>query len=158
MRTLAEVVCWWAAGIGVWLLTLSSVSLPEALIATGCALPCAVLAVVARRAVEGSWPVQPGWVRWLLPLPAAVVADGVRVLGRAAAVLGGARMPSGDEHTVQLHRDRPAGRWRTRQALATVLVTATPGTVVLDVDEDSGRMRVHALGAGRPSMEEVVRR
>lgn len=158
MRTLAEVVCWWVACVGIWLLTLSSVSLPESLTAIGCALPCAILAVLARRAVEGSWPVQPGWSRWLLPLPAAVVSDSARVLGRAAGVLIGRRVPPGNERTVRLRRDRSAGRWHTRQALATVLVTATPGTVVLDVDEDSGEMRVHALGAGRPSMEEVVRR
>lgn len=157
MRTLAEVVFWWAACVGLWLLTLSSMSLPEAAIAAGCALPCALLAVVARRAVGGSWPVQPGWLRWLLPLPVAVVADGVRVLGRGAGVLIG-RVPAGEVRAVRLHRDAAAGRWRTRQALATVLVTATPGTVVLDVAEDSGEMRVHALGAGRPSMEEVVRR
>lgn len=158
MRFVPEVLFWWAACVGVWLLTLSSISLSETLIAAGCALPCAVLAVVARRAVEGSWPVQPGWFRWFLPLPAAVVSDGVRVLGRAPGALVGRRVPRGDERTVPLHRDRPAGRWRTRQALATVLVTAAPGTVVLDVAEDSGEMRVHALGAGRPSMEEVVRR
>lgn len=158
MRTVAEVVFWWVACGAVWLLTLSSVSLSEALIATGCALPCAVLAVVGRRAVEGSWPVRPGWLRWLLPLPAAIVADSARVLGRAAAVLVGRRLPHGTERTVRLHRDPVAGRWRTRQAVATVLVTATPGTVVLDVHEDSGDMRVHALGSGRPSMEEVVRR
>ena len=158
MRTVAEVVFWWAAGVGVWLLTLSSVSLPEALIATGCALPCAVLAVVARRAVGGSWPVRPGWARWLLPLPAAVVADAGRVLGLATLVLAGRRVPAGDERTVTLHPDRPVWRWQARQAVATVLVTATPGTVVLDVDEDSGEMRLHALGSGRPSMEQVVRR
>lgn len=158
MRVLAEVVFWWAACAGVWLLTLSSVTLPEALIAALCALPCAVVAVVARRAVEGSWPVQPGWARWLFPLPAAIVADSARVLGRATLVLAGRRVPSGDEHTVPLHHDRPVWRWRAHQALATVLVTAAPGTVVLDVAEDSGELRVHALGSGRPSMEEVVRR
>ena len=157
MRTVAVVFSWWAACVGLWLLTLSSVTVAEALIATGCALPCAVLAVVARRAVEGSWPVQPGWTRWLVPLPVAVVTDAVRVLGRGAGVLFG-RVPSGDLRTVQLHRDRATGRWRARQALATVLVTAAPGTVVLDVAEDSGDMCVHALGAGRPSMEKVVRR
>jgi multisubunit Na+/H+ antiporter MnhE subunit len=157
MRTLAEVLVWWAACLGLWVLTLSSVSPPEVLTAAGCALPCAVLAVVARHAVGGSWPVQPGWVRWLLPVPVAVVADGARVLGRAATVLTG-RRPSGNTRTVRLHRDHAAGRWRTRQALATVLVTTAPGTVVLDIAEDSGEMRVHDLGAGRPAMEEVVRR
>jgi multisubunit Na+/H+ antiporter MnhE subunit len=157
MRTVAEVVFWWAACLGVWLLTLSSLSLSETLVAAGCALPCGVLAVVARRTVGGSWPVRPAWARWLLPLPLAVVADTTRVLGTALTVLAG-RRPSGTERTVPLPSDRPVARAHARQALATVLVTAAPGTVVVDVADDSGDMRVHALGAGRPSMEEVVQR
>jgi multisubunit Na+/H+ antiporter MnhE subunit len=157
MRQLPELLFWWAAATGIWLLTLSSMSLPEVLFAVGCALPCAVLTVMARHAVRGSWPVQPGWLRWLLPLPAAVAADTVRVLGRGAAVLAG-RRPGGNIRTVRLHRDRAAGRWRTRQAWASMLVTAAPGTVVVDVDEDSGEMRLHDLGAGAPAMEEAVRR
>jgi hypothetical protein len=28
--------------------------------------------------------------------------------------------------------------------------------VVLDLDDDSGRMLLHALGSGRPAMEEAV--
>jgi multisubunit Na+/H+ antiporter MnhE subunit len=156
MRRFPELIVWWAAATGLWLLTLSSTSLPEVLVALGCALPCAVLTVAARRAVRGSWPVQPGWLRWLLPLPAAVLADTARVLARGAGVLVGRRPASGELRTVRLPRDRPAGRWRTRQAWAAVLVTAAPGTLVVDVDEGSGDLRVHALGAGAPSMEEVV--
>jgi multisubunit Na+/H+ antiporter MnhE subunit len=37
-------------------------------------------------------------------------------------------------------------------------VTATPGTVVVDVDERSGGVLLHDLGSGRPALEEVVRR
>ena len=157
MRQLPEALFWWAAAMGFWLLTLSSVSLPELLFSAGCAVPCAVLAVVARRAVRGSWPPQPDFTRWLLPLPVAVVSDAVRVLSRALAALAG-RVPTGEVRSIRLHRDRTAGRWRSHQAAAVVLVTSTPGTVVLDVDEESGDMLVHSLGAGSPSMEEVVRR
>jgi multisubunit Na+/H+ antiporter MnhE subunit len=152
-----EVAFWWAVAIALWLLTLSSISTPEAVTAAAVGLPCGVLAVVARRAVQGSWPPHPAWSRWLVPLPVAVVTDSVRVLGRALGALIG-RVPVGEVRTTRLHRDRPEGRWRTRQAAAVVLVTATPGTVVLDLREDSGELVVHAMGAGAPSMEEVVRR
>lgn len=157
MRLAVEVLFWWAACVGVWLLTLSSVSLSEGLIATGCALPCAVLGVAGRRAVDGSWAPSPRWVRWLLVLPVSVVADGLRVLGHALAALAG-RVPTGEIRTVRLHKDRPAARWRARQAVATAVVSAAPGTVVVDVDDDSGDMVLHALGSGRPALEEVVRR
>lgn len=157
MRTFAEVLAWWAACVGVWLLTDSSLTLSDSLIAVGCALPCAVLAVAGRRAVQGSWAPSPRWVRWLVVVPVAVVADGVRVLGIGLTGLVG-RRPDGELRTVRLPRDRPAARWRARQAVATAVVSVAPGTVVVDVDEDSGRMVLHDLGGGRPALEEVVRR
>jgi multisubunit Na+/H+ antiporter MnhE subunit len=156
-RFLAEVLVWTAACVGIWLLTLSSVSRSELLVALACALPCALLAAAGRRAVQGSWAPRPSWLRWLLPLPLAVAGDTARVLGRAVAALAG-RRPIGAVRSVALRRDRPAARWRARQAVAAALVSATPGTVVVDVDGDTGRMALHALGAGRPAMEEVVSR
>jgi multisubunit Na+/H+ antiporter MnhE subunit len=158
VTSVPETLFWWAACIGLWLLTLSSISTPDVVAATAAGLPCAVLAVAARRAVGGSWPPRPAWSRWLLPLPVAVGTDTVRVLGLAAAVLVGRRIPDGEVREAALHRDRAAGRRRTREAAAALLVTAAPGTLVLDADADEGRMLVHALGAGRPSMEEEVGR
>ena len=158
MRQLPELLFWWAAATGVWLLTLSSMSLSEVAVASASGLPCAVAAIAARRAVDGSWPARPAWLRWLVPLPLAVVADTARVLGRAAAVLVGRPVPSGRLRTVRLDRDRPDARWRSRQAVSTVLVSAAPGTVVVDVEVDTGLMRLHALGSGAPAMEDVVSR
>jgi multisubunit Na+/H+ antiporter MnhE subunit len=158
MRQLPELLFWWAAATGIWLLTLSSMSLPEVAVATASGLPCAVAAIASRRAVGGSWPARPAWLRWLGPLPVAVVADSARVLGRAAGVLVGRRVGSGRLRTVHLDRDGDDVRWAGRQAAATVVVSATPGTVVVDVEDDTGVMRLHALGAGAPSMEQVVSR
>src|SRR5690242_9380275 len=157
MRTLAEVLFWTVAGTGIWLLTLSSVTTAELVAAVATALPCAVLAVLARRALQRSWSAAPAWARWLVPLPAAVVADTVRVLGLAAGVLGGRRIPAGELRGVRLRPDGRGARWAARQAAVAGLVSAAPGTVVLDVDP-SGAVLLHALGAGRPRLEEVVRR
>jgi multisubunit Na+/H+ antiporter MnhE subunit len=156
MRQLSELLFWWAAAMGVWLLTLSSMTLPEVSIAAAAGLPCAVVAIAARRAVGGSWPPRPAWLRWAAPLPVAVVADGVRVLGRAAGVLVGRRIGDGEIRPVQLPVERPAPRRHSREAMAVALVSATPGTVVFDLDDDSGRMHLHALGSGRPQVDEAV--
>jgi multisubunit Na+/H+ antiporter MnhE subunit len=59
---------------------------------------------------------------------------------------------------VRQDRDGDDMRWAGRQAVATVVVSATPGTVVVDVEDATGVMRLHALGSGAPSMEEVVSR
>jgi len=156
MRQLAELLFWWAASMGIWLITLSSMSLPEVSIAAASGLPCAVAAVAARKAVGGSWPPRPAWLRWAAPLPVAVVADGVRVLGRAAGVLVGRRIEEGEIRPVQLPRERPAPQRQSREAMAVALTNASPGTVVFDLDDDSGQMLLHALGSGAPSMEEAV--
>lgn len=156
MRQLAELLFWWAAATGVWLLTLSSMSLSEVSVAAAAGLLSAVLGIVSRRAVGGSWPPRPAWLRWAAPLPGAVLADGVRVLGRAAGVLVGRRIGEGEIRAAELPVERPAPRRQSREAMAVALTNAAPGTVVLDLDDDSGRMLLHALGSGRPAMEEAV--
>lgn len=158
MRRLLEGVLWWAACAGMWLLTLPSVPSPELVAAMASAVPCAVLAVLARHAVQGRWHARPGWLRWLLVAPVAVATDTVRVLGLAAGVLVGRRIPAGDLRRVQLTRDAEPGLWAGRQAAAVGLVSLAPGTLPLDVDAGSGELLLHALGAGRPDLEQLVAR
>lgn len=153
---LAEVLLWSAAGVGTWLLTLSSVSAPELVTAVAVAVPCAVLAVLARRALQRSWSVPASWLRWLLPLPAAVAADTAHLLALAAGVLVGRRIPDGELRTVTLPPGGPAPRRAARSAVVAGVVSAAPGTVVLDVDD--GELLLHALGSSGPRLEEVVRR
>jgi multisubunit Na+/H+ antiporter MnhE subunit len=158
MRHVPEIVFWVAACTGTWLLTLSSVSTSELVTGPVCALPCAVLAVAARYAVRRSWRPRIGWLRWLLPLPVAVVADTGRVLGVAARALLGRPVPSGQLRTIGLPHDRTAAVRRARQAAAVLLVTAAPGTLVIDIDPEDDDAVLHALGDGRPHLEEAVRR
>lgn len=158
MRHLSEFLFWEAACAGVWLLTTSSISTPDLVAALVCALPCAVLAVVARQAVGGSWLPRAAWTRWLLPLPVAVAADWGRLLRLAAGALVGRRIGSGEVRPVELTRDRAGRVWRARQAATVLLVSATPSSMILDVDPDDATAVLHSLGSGRPRMEEVVRR
>jgi hypothetical protein len=115
MRHLPEILFWEAACTGVWLLTLSSVTRAELITALVCALPCAVLAVLARHAVEGSWLPRAAWARWLLPLPVAVVADTVRILRMAVVSLLGRPIPAGEVRRLTLTHDRAGRQWRGRQ-------------------------------------------
>jgi multisubunit Na+/H+ antiporter MnhE subunit len=158
VRQLPEVALWWVACTGTWLLTLSSVSLPELVAALAAGLACAVLAVLARRAVRGPLRPRAAWLRWLLPVPVAVLADSVRVLSVAAGVLVGRRVPDGELRRVVLPRDRSDDDWQNRQSAAVVLVAASPGSVVLDIDPDSGEALVHELATGRPDVLAAVQR
>lgn len=148
-----EAVVWWGLCLGVWLVTLSAVSGQELVVATPLGLVSGVLAVIARRVAGNRWRLRPQWFLPVLLVPVAILADTVRVL--AAAVT----RPSG--RFVDLPVSQGAGDGapaRGRRALATMVITVSPGTIVVDIDPETGRATVHTLNAGRPHMEEVVAR
>jgi multisubunit Na+/H+ antiporter MnhE subunit len=146
---------WWALLVGVWLLTLAAFSPAELVAGAVAALPCAAGAVAGRRAMDGAWRARPGWLRWLVPLPLAVVADSCRVLlvpfRRRHGRGGGGRIEE-----VRLRPERPRAVARTQQAVATTVVSAAPGTVVVDVRADEDVLVVHRLVGGRARVEEAI--
>src|SRR5437870_3750982 len=72
---LVEVLCWWAALLGCWMVTTTSVTWAELVAGAVLALPCAVCAHLARRAYGARWSPDPRWLTWLLALPAGVARD-----------------------------------------------------------------------------------
>ena len=156
MGRVVEVVVWWALLLGVWLLTLSALSLAELVTGVVAALPCAVLAAVGRRAVGGAWRVRSRWLRWLLPLPLTVLADSCQVL-----LVPMRRQPRrGDSGRLREIRLRPEGSETvagTQKAIATTVVSVAPGTFVVDVRPDADVLVVHSLVDGRGRVEEAVR-
>lgn len=159
----AEVITWWALLVGVWVTTLSGVTTSDMVAATAGGLLAALAARWTRRAAGGRWRMRPGWLGWLAVLPVAVVADAARLAGVAARHLV---IRAGDEPGEGVGRlsrvplpageDGPTGAGR--RAAATLAVSATPGTFVVDVDEDAGELVVHRLVDGRPSVDRVVGR
>jgi multisubunit Na+/H+ antiporter MnhE subunit len=157
MIFVVEAAAWWGAMIGVWITTLSSVTWPEVWIAAAAALPCAVMTVLARRALADRWRPNLRSLRWLAVVPVAVVADTVRVLAlplRAA----GAQPRKRDLLRIRLPDAGEEPRAATARAEATVLVSATPATVVLDSQPDEHTLVVHRLVSGAPDMTKVVSR
>ena len=150
LRAVPEVAFWTAACLGVWLLTLSSVSVSEIVTAAAVSVACGVLAArpggrsgaPGRRGCAG----RSGWSR----CPSRCSATACACWAWPPECSSGAASRTARLRTVQLPRGEPERRRATRQAAAAVLVSASPGTVVLDVDEDTGELRLHALGAGRP--------
>lgn len=153
----AELLCWWAMTVGVWLLTLSSVTLPDLLVAAACGLPCAVAARAGRKAVGGVWRPRPGWIRWWAVLPLSVLADTARVFA-VAARRGQESHPPGRVTTVHLPRDAQEPVAAARRALATLAVSSTPGTFVIADDPQALRLVVHSLSEKPTLMEKVVSR
>lgn len=150
-----ELAAWWAATLGLWLLTLSSVNSPDLIVAVPSTLVCAVLAVAVRRALGASWRWPDGTGRWAARLPLAVLLDAVGVL--SLPFRPGGRSRAGEWQRVPVLPGADPRR-TTKRTVATVLVSSTPGSVVVNDDDDTGELLVHSLIGGPWSMEEVVRR
>jgi multisubunit Na+/H+ antiporter MnhE subunit len=138
-----ELAAWWAATLGVWMLSLSAYSRQDLVVAAFCALGCAAMAVLARRAVRGAWLPPPAALRWLVVLPWSIAVDTVRVLTlpwRPAR-----RSTEGEFRTVSLGAQGETAAAAGRRAVASVVLSSTPGAYVVETDHRSGTALVHSL-------------
>jgi multisubunit Na+/H+ antiporter MnhE subunit len=142
---------WTGACLGIWLLTLSSVSPQEYGVGTACALLCGAVAAPLQRILAVSVRTSAGWLRAPLVLPFNVVMDAFSLLFSAL------RRPSveGVLREVDIGAAGGGAAATSRRAFATLLLTSTPGTVVVDSDPDTGRLTVHDM-ASRGSLVERV--
>jgi hypothetical protein len=139
-----EIIVWWVALTALELMLVSAVDRYELLVAVILGLCAALVATGARTAQPTSWRVRARWVRWLLPLPLAILTDTGRVL--VAALAG----RSGTWREVDLSEAvGSTARARAARAVGALVLNTAPGTVVTAVDGQTGRARVHALG-GKP--------
>ena len=120
MARAAETLIWWLVLVGVWTSTLSTVSAEELVVAGCCGLACAVLATTARAVYRGSWRLARAWT-----LPVDIIRDCAALFSR--------------ESVVRRVTVSPAAK-----AVRTLVVSASPGTVVLDDEGDA--LTVHAVG------------
>ncbi|HEY4459530.1 MAG TPA: Na+/H+ antiporter subunit E [Pseudonocardiaceae bacterium] len=150
LAKIVEFTVWWAVLLLVWLATLNAFSFEELGLAAGLALPGAFAACAARIATGGRWRVDPRWIRWLLVTPWAILHDTVSVLRLAA----GPDRPEDDSiEAITLDNSEDDGG---HEALATLVLSTSPGSVVVDAEQD--RLLVHRLPIGRTRQSEVVRR
>lgn len=143
----AEVLAWAVLCTGIWVATLSAVSVPDVVTAGAVGLLCGGLATAGRRATGDRWHLAARWLRraWLLPL--AVPLDAVRLLWSAC------RGDGGGFETVRVTAGQGTGAAAEgRRAAYVVLVSATPASIVLDVDPVTGEALVHRVGSGAPDM------
>lgn len=153
---LATGLAWWVALTALELALASSTSPAWVGLSAGLGAVAAVTVLLAHG--EQRRPASPAlrWLAWLIPVPAAVVGDTLRLAGLLARQLARRGEVSGRLR----HLDLPAGeqpaRATARRALATVLVGASPGSYVVDTD-DAGLL-VHELGGGRSRVSDLVRR
>ncbi|GLY70097.1 Na+/H+ antiporter subunit E [Amycolatopsis taiwanensis] len=150
MRRSLELGTWWAVLVLFWLATVTEMSWQEVVAAGAIAVPGALVARVAGQASRNDWRLRLRWARGLLVLPWAVAKDAARVF---AAVL---KRDNSVLETVRLCGDDTKAQRAAHEAVATVMLSATPGTVVLDASSEHDALLVHRMPPGRQGWERTV--
>lgn len=142
-----EVLAWTLLTWGIWILTLTAVDREDLFVGGLSAVGCGVAAAAARRSYAGGWRPRVSSLLPALLMPVAIVSDAVCVLaapwrlGRAARVV-----------EIDIGAVGPTATASARRAIATLVVTSTPGSVVLDALPDDGRLVVHRLRTRGPDL------
>lgn len=147
-----EILLWWGASFGVWLISLSAVSGQELLVAALASIPCGAAAYGTRRVVGDAWTARPRWFGAALVLPVAIVTDAAQVLWAAATG------KKGRFERVQTGSAGDSTEARSGRGVAVALVSTSPGSYALDVDPGTGEMLVHSLAERGPSVESRLER
>ncbi|HEX4175986.1 MAG TPA: Na+/H+ antiporter subunit E [Acidimicrobiales bacterium] len=141
LKTVSSVVVVAGGCLGIWLLSLSAVSNEELFVGSLCALLTGIAAVAAKRTTKVHWSVRAIPVRPLLRVPVAIVGDAVQVLLRPMPRVG--RPAKVVTHDLEQRGDSAAAT--TRRVATALAVTSAPGSLVLDLDAESGRLTLHSL-------------
>jgi hypothetical protein len=129
-----EIAGWWLLCVAVWVAGLTVVTPAEVVVAAAVALPCAVVARLARRQVAWNWRFRPAWFAGWWRLPVTVVAGTVHVW------LAAARRERGRTCAVRVGSDE------AHRAVSVAVRSASPAQVVIDSEDSSEDVRVHTFG------------
>jgi hypothetical protein len=151
------VAVWWAVLTAAYTATLSVATGPELVGAAACAAVCALLAVAARRAARARWRPDRRWAGWLAPLAVSIAGDTARLFTRVLPRLLAGR-PSGGKARTMAEPGDVRARAAARRAFGTLVLSASPGSVVLDWPADGSAIVLHELGSGPPALDEAVTR
>jgi hypothetical protein len=149
---IAEAVAWWLFTLGLWCAFIGNISSSELVAGAAAGLISALTAVQLRILDWPSFRPAMRWVGWIpLLLATAIVETGL--LARELWRWTVRRQRAGGEfRTVAFGPPGKDARVRAKHALATVAVSATPGSIVFQTYPELGEARVHAFGSGGPDL------
>ncbi|MFF0500148.1 hypothetical protein ACFYU5_27360 [Nocardia aobensis] len=149
----AEAAAWWLICVLIWQATVTVAAWEEVIAAAILALPCAVAACAARRAIGGSWRPPAQLPRWVTRTALAVLRDSAGAL----ALVARGRRPAGRFTELLLPATGSTAQRDGREAVATILLSATPGSLVVYSDPEHSRIRLHTLPLPESALQRAVR-
>lgn len=139
---------WWVVLTALWLLFISSDTWPEGLAGAAAGALAAGAAVIAQRAAGVRLRPRARWWLWALPVPREMVTDTAWIAGLLWRRLFRGADPQGEFQWLALPPVEDAARLEARNAMATVVISATPGTFVVGIDPESHWALLHSLTPG----------
>jgi hypothetical protein len=136
---------WWVRCAALWLVLDDTLALPELVDGAVAAVIGASAATLVRARSHVQFAMQPSWTRhWWRPLVHLVLdlPELTRIL--AYALAGGDRNP-GRVRTVDFSVHPDAGARAAQVALASIVGSVAPSTVIIAVDEEGGQLIFHEL-------------
>lgn len=153
-RRLLELVVWSLVLFALELLLVSSVDRAEVVLAAPLAVVAAGLTVAAHATASATQRVPAATLRWLVRLPLSVLRDS------GAVWLAAARRRRGTWRELPITGavgDEPGAAGV--RAVASLVLSASPASVCVDVDPQRGTALLHDLGGSAgSSLERAVRR
>ena len=144
-RLVTTVVVWWAVATGLWCVFIGTITTSEVL--AGVAAGAIAAGGAGHLRVIG-WPtfrIRPRWVRWLPGLVAMTMRDTARL---ARLLIRAVPRRGRVQGRFETDRFGPTGSGADAlgyRAVATLALTSTPGSYIVDTDERRGRATVHVL-------------
>lgn len=155
---LREGLVWFVVLTGFYFALISSYDWPEIAVGLGSGAIGAVAAVLTRSAERLRYRPELAWLRWLGPLPAAVLGDTVRLAVLLAGHVVARRPVRSTTREIRFPTDGTS-RGSAHRAIGALAISFAPGSYVVDVNADTGVVLVNDLGAAESStLEDMVTR
>lgn len=138
----------WAVLLGLWLLLVSSVALPEVLAGAIAAAIATAAGIAAVRTTGSRFRPRPIWLWELRRLPWLVLRDSARAGRLLVRTVLGAGEPGRYVALGPLPVAGSGPQEAARRAVYTVAGSLPPGTIVVAVDEETRTLLLHQLIPG----------
>lgn len=141
MRRAVEAAALTAGLFVLWLVFISTVTAAEVIAGLVCAAAAAAVHLAGRQVLHvDATQAAPWGLRWLPAIAVTVVTDTVRVITLLGRLLVLRRPIRGEYRWLEV----PGGN-ETRLGGATLAVSLSPGSIVVDTDPEHGRMLLHTV-------------
>jgi len=152
-------LAWWVLAEILWLLFTSTVNASENIVGFGSSVVAATAAEIVRANRAFVFRARLRWLRTAWRIPIQIARDTWTVFVVLALHVTGRRRVRGTWQAIPFRHGRPAGALDAgRRAIATVMASMSPNSLVVGIDPDDDELLFHQLRAAPEDVQAEVER